>query len=149
MEVILRTHIPKLGKPGDVVKVKDGYARNYLIPKGYAIPANQKNLKALERQRQIILAKAERERKKHMSLAEKIEAIELVIPQRVVEEDRLYGSVTVQDILNGLKEHGIELQKKQVLLESPIKTLGEYEVEVRISPEVSAKLKLKVVPLEE
>ncbi len=149
MEVILRTHVPKLGKPGDVVRVKDGYARNYLIPKGLAIPANRKNLAAMERERQIILAKAERERKKHMSLAERIESLELTIAQRVIEEDRLYGSVSAQEIVSALEKEGIEINRKQVLLEAPIKTLGEYEVPIRISPEVTATLKLKVVPLEE
>ncbi len=149
MEVILRTHVPKLGKPGDVVRVKDGYARNYLIPKGLAIPANRKNLAAMERERQIILAKAERERKKHMSLAEKLEALTLTIPQRVIDEDRLYGSVSAQDIVSALEKEGFEISRKQVLLEAPIKTLGEYEVPIRISPEVTATLKINVVPLEE
>ncbi|QJA05400.1 50S ribosomal protein L9 [Thermosulfurimonas marina] len=149
MEVILRTHVPKLGKPGDVVRVKDGYARNYLLPKGLAIPANRKNLAAMERERRIILAKAERERKKHMSVAEKIEALTLTIPQRVIEEDRLYGSVSAQDIVAELEKQGIQISRKQVLLEAPIKTLGEYEVPIRISPEVTATLKIQVVPLEE
>lgn len=149
MEVILRTHVPKLGKPGDVVRVKDGYARNYLLPKGLAIPANRKNLAAMERERQIILAKAERERKKQMSLAEKIESLTLTIPQRVIEEDRLYGSVSAQDIVAELEKQGLEISRKQVLLEAPIKTLGEYEVPIRISPEVTATLKIQVVPLEE
>ena len=86
MEVILRTDVPKLGKAGDVVKVKDGYARNYLIPKGFAIPANQKNLKALERERQIILAKAERLRKKAQSLADKLKEITLTVYRKTIEE---------------------------------------------------------------
>ncbi|MBX6422147.1 50S ribosomal protein L9 [Thermosulfurimonas sp. F29] len=149
MEVILRTHVPKLGGPGDVVRVKDGYARNYLIPKGLAIPANRKNLAAMEKERRIILAKAERERRKHMSLAEKLEALTLTIAQRVIEEDRLYGSVSAQDIVNALAEEGIEISRRQVLLDSPIKTLGEYEVPVRLSPEVTARVRIKVVPLEE
>ncbi|RUM87915.1 MAG: 50S ribosomal protein L9 [Thermodesulfatator sp.] len=149
MEVILRAHVPKLGKPGDVVRVKDGYARNYLLPKGLAIPANRKNLAAMERERRIILAKAERERKKHMSVAERLEALTLTIPQRVIEEDRLYGSVSAQDIVAELEKQGIQISRKQVLLEAPIKTLGEYEVPIRISPEVVATLKIQVVPLEE
>ena len=149
MEVILRTHVPKLGGPGDVVRVKNGYARNYLIPKGLAIPANRKNLAAMEKERRIILAKAERERRKHMSIAEKLEALTLTIAQRVIEEDRLYGSVSAQDIVNALAEEGIEISRRQVLLDSPIKTLGEYEVPVRLSPEVTARVRIKVVPLEE
>jgi large subunit ribosomal protein L9 len=144
MEVILRTDIPKLGKAGDVVKVKDGYARNYLIPKGFAIPANKKNLKALERERQIILAKVERLRKKAQSLAEKIESTSLVIYRKIIEEDRIYGSVSVVDIVNALKDQGIELDKKQIVLEEPIKKLGSYEIPVKVGSDVTATLKLEV-----
>ncbi len=144
MEVILRTDIPKLGKAGDVVKVKDGYARNYLIPKGFAIPANKKNLKALEKERKIILAKAERLRKKAQSLAEKIESTPVVIYRKIIEEDRIYGSVSVVDIVNALKEQGIEIDKKQIILEEPIKKLGSYEVEIKLGSDVTATLKLEV-----
>ncbi len=148
MEVILREYVPNLGAPGDVVTVKDGYARNYLIPKGFAIPASKKSLKAVERQRQIILAKAERVRRKLMSEAERLNEVELVIPQRVVEEDRLYGSVSVAEIVNALKEKGFEITKKQVLLDEPIKKLGEYLVPIRLSADVTAHIKVKVVPME-
>ncbi|HHI96298.1 MAG TPA: 50S ribosomal protein L9 [Thermodesulfatator atlanticus] len=147
MEVILREYVPNLGAPGDIVTVKDGYARNYLIPKGLAIPASKKSLKAIERERQIILAKAERLRKKLMSEAEKLNEIELVIPQRVIEEDRLYGSVSATEIVNALKEQGFEITKKQVLLDEPIKKLGEYIVPIRLSGDVTAHVKVKVVPL--
>ena len=147
MQVILREYVPNLGAPGDVVTVKDGYARNYLIPKGLAIPASKKSLKAIERERQIILAKAERIRKKLMSEAERLNEIELVIPQRVIEEDRLYGSVSATEIVNALKEQGFEITKKQVLLDEPIKKLGEYLVPIRLSGDVTAHVKVKVVPL--
>ncbi len=147
MEVILREYVPNLGAPGDIVTVKDGYARNYLIPKGLAIPASKKSLKAIERERQIILAKAERLRKKLMSEAEKLNEIELVIPQRVIEEDRLYGSVSATEIVNALKEQGFEITKKQILLDEPIKKLGEYIVPIRLSGDVTAHVKVKVVPL--
>ncbi len=148
MEVILRSYVPNLGAPGDVINVKDGYARNFLIPKGLAIPASKKSLKAIERERQIILAKAERMRKKLQTAAERINELELTIPQRVIEEDRLYGSVSASEIVSALKEKGIEINKKQVLLDEPIKKLGEYLVPIRFSHDVMAHLKVKVVPLE-
>ncbi len=145
MEVILRTDIPKLGKAGDIVKVKDGYARNYLIPKGFAIPANQKNIKALEKQRKIILAKAERERKKLESLAEKLEGITLTIYRKKIDEERIYGSVSALDIVNALKEHGIELDKKYVDLEEPIKSLGLFDVPIKLSSDKVVNIKVEVL----
>ncbi len=145
MEVILRTDIPKLGKAGDVVRVKDGYARNYLIPKGFAIPANQKNLKALERERQIILAKAERLRKKAQSLAERLKEITLTVYRKTIEEERIYGSVSAMDIVNLLREQGIEIDKNQVLLEEPIKTLGTFEVPIKVAPDLVVNIKLEVL----
>jgi large subunit ribosomal protein L9 len=145
MEVILRTDIPKLGKAGDIVKVKDGYARNYLIPKGFAIPANKKNIKALEKERQIILAKAERQRKKLESLAEKLEGLTLTIYRRKIEEDRIYGSVSALDIVNALKEQGIELDKKYVALEEPIKTLGVFEVPIKLAHDKVVNIKVEVL----
>jgi len=145
MEVILRKDIPKLGKAGDIVKVKDGYARNYLLPKGFAIPANKKNIKALERERKIILAKAERLRKKAESLAEKLKDKTITIYRKVIEEGRIYGSVSVLDILQALKEEGIELEKSQILLEQPIKNLGVYEIPVKLTSDVEVKIKVEVV----
>ncbi len=145
MEVILRTDIPKLGKAGDIVKVKDGYARNYLIPKGFAIPANQKNIKALEKQRKIILAKAERERKKLESLAEKLEGITLNIYRKKIDEERIYGSVSALDIVNALKEQGIEIDKKFVNLEEPIKSLGSFEVPIKLSSDKVVNIKVEVL----
>ena len=145
MEVILRTDIPKLGKAGDIVKVKDGYARNYLIPKGFAIPANKKNIKALEKERRIILAKAERQRKKLESLAEKLEGLTLTIYSRKIEDDRIYGSVSALDIVNALKEQGIELDKKYVALEEPIKTLGVFEVPIKLAHDKVVNIKVEVL----
>lgn len=145
MEVILRKDIPKLGKAGDVVKVKDGYARNYLIPKGLAILANQKTLKALENQRKIILAKAERERKKLETLAEKLEGITLTVYRKTIEEDRIYGSVSAVDIVNLLKEEGIEIEKNQVVLEEPIKNLGTFEVPIKLSSDKIVNIKVEVL----
>jgi len=145
MEVILIKDVPKLGKAGDVVKVKDGYARNYLIPKGLAILANQKTIKALENQRKIILAKAERERKKLESLAEKLEGITLTVYRKTVEGDRIFGSVSLIDIVNMLKEKGIEIEKSQVLLEEPIKKLGTFEVPIKLSSDKIVNIKVEVL----
>jgi len=132
MEIILRKDVAKLGKAGDIVKVKDGYARNYLIPKGLAIPANQKTIKALENQRKIILNKAEREKKKLQSLVEKLEGLTFTVYKKVIEEDRIYGSVSVVDILNLLKAKGIEIDKSQIILEEPIKKIGIFEISIKL-----------------
>ena len=145
MEVILRKDIPKLGKAGDIVKVKDGYARNYLIPKGLAILANQKNIKALENQRKIILAKAERERKKLESLAEKLEGISITVYRKIIEEDRIFGSVSSIDIVNMLKEQGIKVDKNQVILDEPIKKLGIFEVPIKLSSDKVVNIKVEVL----
>lgn len=145
MEVILRKDIPKLGKAGDVVKVKDGFARNYLIPKGLAILANQKTLKALEKERSIILAKAERERKKTQSLAEKLQGMTITLYRKAVEEGRLYGSVTASDIAKALAERGFEIEKKQIILDEPIKTVGNYEVNLKLSGDINVSIKVEVI----
>jgi len=145
MEVILIRDVPKLGKAGDVVKVKNGYARNYLIPKGLAILANQKTIKALENQRKIILAKVERERKKLESLAEKLEGMSLTVYRKTIEEDRIFGSVSPVDILNMLKEKGIEIEKSQITLEEPIKRLGTFEVPIKLSSDKIINIKVEVL----
>jgi large subunit ribosomal protein L9 len=145
MEVILRTDVPKLGKAGDIVKVKDGFARNYLLPKGLAIPANQKTIKALENQRKIILAKAERERKKAQSLAEKLTGLTLTFYRRVIEGDRIYGSISAQDIVKALEEKGLNLERRFVLLDEPIKQLGTYEIPIRLGPGVEVRISVEVV----
>lgn len=145
MEVILIKDVPKLGKAGDVVRVKDGYARNYLIPKGLAILANQKTIKALENQRKIILAKAERERKKLESLAEKLEGMVLTVYRKKIEEDRIFGSVSSVDIVNMLRERGIEIEKNQVILEEPIKRLGIFEIPIKLSSDKVINIKVEVL----
>ncbi|PMP65662.1 MAG: 50S ribosomal protein L9 [Thermodesulfobacterium geofontis] len=145
MEVILIKDVPKLGRAGDIVKVKDGYARNYLIPKGLAILANQKTIKALENQRKIVLAKAERERKKLESLAEKLEGTILTVYRKTIEEDRIFGSVSSVDIVNMLKEKGIEIEKNQVVLNEPIKKLGIFEVPIKLSSDKIVNIKVEVL----
>lgn len=145
MKVILKRDVPNLGRAGDVVAVKDGFARNYLLPKGLAILANQRSIEALERERKIALAKAERERKKVQSLAEKLQGLSITLYRKVVEEGRLYGSVSAVDLSKALSERGIDIDKKQIILEEPIKTIGTYEVNIKVSPELVVPIKVEVI----
>ena len=145
MRVILRETVPNLGQIGDIVNVADGYARNYLIPRRLAIPATRKNIKALEKERQILLRKREKEKLRAESLAEKLTTITCEIAKQVGEEGKLFGSVTAMDIAKALEEKGFVIDKRKILLEQPIKTIGEYEVPVKLHPEVQTYLKVKVV----
>ena len=146
MEVILNESIESLGKAGDIVNVSDGYARNYLIPKGIAIVANKKNLVQIEKQRAAILERAAKIRQEFEALAEQLEKLELEIPVKVGEEEKLYGSVTTMDIAKAIEDKGYQVDRKKILLPEPIKSLGEYEVPVKLSPDVTATVKVKVVP---
>ena len=148
MEVILRESIPSLGKAGEIVKVADGYARNYLLPQGKAILSDKKNLASLERQRKKILEIAAKQRQEAEALARQLEELEISIPVRVGENEKLYGSVTSQDIVKAIAQQGYTVDKRKVLLPEPIKTLGEFEVPVRLDVDVTAQLKVKVVAAE-
>ena len=148
MEVILRESIPSLGKAGEIVKVADGYARNYLLPQGKAILSDKKNLASLERQRKKILEMAAKQRQEAEALARQLEELEISIPVRVGENEKLYGSVTSQDIVKAIAQQGYTVDKRKVLLPEPIKTLGEFEVPVRLDVDVTAQLKVKVVAAE-
>ncbi len=146
MEVILREDVPKLGRPGDVVKVKDGYARNFLLPRGLAVEANQRNLRAFEHERRLALRRREAKKQLALRYKEQIESSPLVIKARAGEEGKLFGSVTNIDIERALRERGIEVDRRKIILPEPIKQLGEAVVPVRLDPEVEATLKLEVVP---
>ncbi len=148
MEVILRESIETLGNAGDIVKVRPGYARNYLIPKGKAILADKKNIKAIERQRSKILEIAAKMREEADALRIKLEELSLEIPVRVGEEEKLYGSVTSMDIAKAISQKGYEIERKKIALSEPIKALGSYEVKIRLNPEVTAKVTVNVVPME-
>ncbi len=148
MEVILKESIESLGNAGDIVRVKPGFARNFLIPKGKAIIADKKNIKALERQRSKILELAAKRKEEHEALRMKLEELTIEIPVRVGEEEKLYGSVTNQDIAKAIEEKGYEIDKKKIVLDEPIKALGAHEVKVKISPEVTATITVNVVPME-
>lgn len=146
MQVILKEDVKDLGKIGDIVEVKDGYARNYLIPRGLAIEANPKNIKALEHERRKIQEAAKKVRLSAEDLRSKISEKTIIIKAKAGEEDRLFGSVTAMDIADALKKEGIDIDKKKIIIEEPIKRLGDYVVTVKIHPEVSAQLNVQVVP---
>ena len=145
MKVILKEDIPKLGTMGETVQVAPGYGRNYLIPQGKAVLATSKNFKELEHQRQLILRKAELIRKDAESFAEKFRGLTLTLARKVGEEDKIYGSVSVSDISQALKEAGVEIERKLIKLDEPIKTLGEFQVPVKVHADVTAEITVQVV----
>jgi len=145
MEIILKKDTPSLGKLGNVVKVTDGYARNYLIPHGIGIEATPKNLKLLEKEIKLWQKKAEKQREEAQKLAQEIEQLSLSFARKVGEEDKIFGSVTSLDIEEKIKESGIQIDRKKIHLEEPIKALGIFTVPVKLHTEVTANLKVCVV----
>ena len=145
MKVFLREDVKDLGKMGEVVNVSDGYARNFLFPKKFAVEANTKNLKEFEHNKRIIQEKAAKIKDASKATADKLSALTLKIRAKAGEEDKLFGSVTAMDIAEALKAEGFEVDKKKILLTEPIKRLGEYSVEVKIHSEVNATVKVQVV----
>ncbi len=146
MKVILRENYETLGNAGDILKVADGYARNFLIPQGIAAEANVRNIKALEHAKQNIVRKAEKERKLHESLAASLSGVTCTIARRVGEQDKLFGSVTTKDIEEALLAQDIKIDRKTLLLEEPIKEIGEFAVMVKLGAGVTAEIKVNVVP---
>lgn len=149
MEVILKKTISSLGKAGDIVKVAPGYARNYLLPYGKAIMADPENVAQMERQRAAILERAAKELQELEALASQLDGVEVTLPARVGEEGKLYGSVTAMDIAKAVEEKGFALDKRKIQLAEPIRALGDYDVLVKLAPDLIATLKVHVVPLEE
>ncbi|HEX6737782.1 MAG TPA: 50S ribosomal protein L9 [Vicinamibacteria bacterium] len=144
MEVILREDVDKLGRRGDVVKVAEGYGRNYLLPRGMALAVSEANKAMIAKERQAHEARLAKEKQEFESLAGRIGGLRFVAPRKVGENDVLYGSVTSGDVAEFLKAKGIEIDKRKVLLDEPIKRLGDHEVKIRLHPEVTATLKLMV-----
>ena len=145
MEVVLKEDIPNLGKMGEVVRVRDGYARNYLLPRGLVIVANKKNLNAFEHQRRIVADQRGRVLKQVQVLGEKLAAVSLTIPVKAGEEGKLFGSVTNIHIEKALKEKGFEVERRKIHLVEPIKALGDYEVAIRLAADVTTTVKVSVV----
>lgn len=145
MKVILKQNVDSLGKAGDAVKVADGYARNYLIPKGLAVEASNWSLKALENEKKQIMKKLETEKKKAEAMIERLAGVTLSLTRRVGEQDKLFGSVTTKDIEQSLQELGIEIDRKMIVLEEPIKTPGEFVVKMKLQPGVTTEIKITVI----
>ncbi|MBI5464817.1 MAG: 50S ribosomal protein L9 [Ignavibacteriales bacterium] len=145
MKVILRKDHQQLGKMGDVKDVKDGYARNFLIPRSIAYQATPNNLKQLEEEKKQHAKRSEKERKGSESLAEQLGKSSVTIKMKVGEDDKLFGSVTSQMIADALAEKGVTLDKRQIELEDTIKSLGIYDVPVKLSGGISAQVKVWIV----
>jgi len=145
MEVLLKKDVKNLGKEGDIVKIKDGFGRNYLFPKDLAVPANPKNLKIFEQKKMIAAKKSEKLKKSAMELADKLKKISCTIVRHAGEENKLFGSVTSMDIAESLENEGYKIDKKDILLDEPIKKLGIYRVPVKVHPEITVDIKVWVV----
>ena len=145
MEIILREDVQHLGKAGEVVKVKDGYARSFLLPKGLAYPATEGNKKRIAFEADRVAKKRAVEREAAQGEAGKLEGVQLTFPMKVGEEDRLYGSVTASDIQRKLEELGIHVDKRKVDLPEPIRALGEFRVGIKIHPDVRPEIAVTVV----
>jgi len=144
MKVILKENIETLGHIGDIVKVAPGYARNYLIPKGFAIEATTRNAKALEHAKRQMEYKKNKVKEQALQLAAKIEALSIVLTHQAGEGDKLFGSVTNMELAENLKSQGLDIDRKKIVLAETIKQLGEYTATVKIHPEVTASLKVVV-----
>jgi len=145
MEVILREHVDNLGQRGEIVKVADGYARNYLLPRKLALLATEGNKKQIERERAKFEVKEAEERKVAEAIAARLGAVEIVLARKVGETEALYGSVTSADIASALAEKGFDVDRRKLQLPDAIKQLGEFEVPARLTRDVVATIKVKVV----
>ena len=145
MEVILRQHVDNLGRRGEIVKVADGYARNYLLPKKLALKATAGNKQHVERERKIFEAREAEERGQAEAMAARLTALTISIARRVGDTEQLYGSVTASDVAEFLKEKGFEVDRRKLILPEPIKALGEHDVPLKLHREVTVPLKVHVV----
>jgi large subunit ribosomal protein L9 len=149
MHVILREEVPTLGTIGDVVKVKPGYARNYLLPRGLVIEASNRNLKELEHQKRVVADRRLRAAKSAGAVADKLAAVTLTFNLRAGEDGKLFGSVTNQDIHRALEERGFTIERRRILLDEPIKTLGDHKVTVNVGPDTKGTIAVTVAPVAE
>lgn len=147
MKVILKQSVPSLGKAGSLVKVNDGYGRNFLIPKGLAIEADEKNIKVFEHEKNNILKKAAKEHKVAADLADVLSRESITISRKVGDQDKLFGSVSAKDIEEALKAKGYDISRKMIVHEhgEHIKELGEYKVKIKLGHDVETHISLKVV----
>ena len=148
MELILKKTVDTLGEEGDIVKVKSGYGRNYLIPKKLAVVANKANLTLLEQEKAVIESSREKQRQEAESLSKKVSGTSITIQHRAGEEEKLFGSVTAADIAEKLAELDIQIDKKNILLVESIKTLGEVVVPIKVGYQMTSEITVTIVPLE-
>ena len=148
MQVILRADVENLGRLGEVVTVKPGYGRNYLLPQGMAMPATKANLKVFELERKKLQAEMDALRTAAGQLGDRIKNVDIVITMRVGENDKLYGSVTSAVIADALVEKGIEIDRRRVIIDAPIRTIGTFPVRVRLHADVVAEFSITVQPEE-
>jgi large subunit ribosomal protein L9 len=146
MKVILREDVEKLGKAGEVVKVADGFGRNYLIPRRLAVIADVRNIKTLEHDRRVIEIRAKKARKSAEATAAALSAVSLTLPAKAGEEGKLFGAVTTRDIAEALAAAGVTVDRKSIQLPEPIKQLGDYKVKIRVAPDVVPEISVSVVP---
>jgi len=145
MKVILREDVEKLGKAGEVVKVADGFGRNFLLPRRLAVPANVRNLKSLEHDRRVIEARVKKTRKTAESLATRLSSVSITIPAKAGEEGKLFGAITSRDIAEALGKAGVPVDRKTVLLSDPIKQLGDYKVKIKAGGDLAPEISVSVV----
>ena len=145
MKVILKQNVPSLGKAGNLVKVNDGYARNLLIPKGLAIEADDKNIKAFEFEKKNILQKAQKEKTVAQDLAGRLGQVTLTLSRKVGDQHKIFGSVTSKDIEVALQEKGFDIDRKMIVHDEQIKSLGEFKVKIKLVTGVDTEIKLNVV----
>lgn len=144
MKVILKEDVEGLGLIGKMVNVSDGYARNYLIPRNLAVPANPKNMKSFEHEKKQIMARAEKVKKSIEEIANRLANITLEIKAKAGDEGKLFGSITTMDIADAISRHGIEIDRRKIMINEAIKRIGTYDISVRLHPEVTARLSLNV-----
>lgn len=145
MRIVLREDVEKLGRRGEIVEVAPGYARNFLLPKGKALHATDGNLKRVEQERRKFAVRLAKEKEDAAAMARRLAGISCTIVRKVGENDHLYGSVTPADIAEYLAKEGVELDKRRILLDEPIKALGIYTIPVKLHPEVSGEIRVWVV----
>lgn len=145
MEVILREHVDNLGRRGDIVKVAEGYARNYLLPRKLALAVNEGSKRQIERERKLAESRELEEKQQAEAYAQRLAQADIQIARRVGENNVMYGSVTSADIAHALQGKGFEVDKRKIVLADPLKALGEFTVPVKIHRDVNAELKVKVV----
>ena len=144
MKVILTETVDSIGQIGDLVNVAPGYARNFLLPKKLAMEATGKNVRELEHKKRLLALKREKQRQEMLSYAEKLNAVTISMRRKVAEDDKLYGSVSTVDLAKALEDQGFETDRKNIVLDQPIKQIGEYSVAVRVGAQISATIRVVI-----